>query len=262
MHHNFKKQFGQNFLKSKQTIDKLISSLGIKPGDSVIEVGPGDGRVTEALLSTSAQVTAVEIDRDLMPLLEEKFASNEDLQLINQSILDFVPPKGKYKVVGSLPYNLSKKIIRKFIEEENKPEIMSFIIQKEVAQDYAANAPRGTFLSNFADIFYEVKYIGKVKKEYFVPKPRVDGGILQFTLKLEPEINPKDYEKFSKFLKNCFRQPRKKLSKVLKSIYKEKDWNTIFESTTIEPNARAANLTLEEFIEISSNFTSLSPITK
>lgn len=261
--HNFKKQFGQNFIKDLESVRTMIKALEVGENDLVIEIGPGDGRVTEQILqSKPKKLISIEIDTDLIPVLQEKFKDFQNFQLINQSILtiDFDELAGgeKYKVIGSLPYNISKPIIKILMEAENKPQIMSFIVQKEVARDYSASAPEGCFLSNFASIFYDVKYKGTVRKNDFVPRPKVDGGIICFTLKSQPEVSKEDFQAFSKFLFNCFRQPRKKLTNTLKSIYKEVDWAEAIEKGKINPNARAAELQLKEFILLFHSLTSVN----
>ena len=259
-YNNFKKHFGQNFIRDFEAINKAIQALDIQPDDIVIEIGPGDGKVTEHLVQKCQGLILIEIDNELVARLRDKFTDAQNLNIINKSVLDVdfdevVGPGKKYKVIGSLPYNISKKIIKKLIETENRPQRMSFIVQKEVARSYSAIIPDATFLANFSSIYYDVKYIGTVKKEKFVPRPQVDGGIIQFTLKQKPEVNPEDYEKFTKFLFNCFRQPRKKLKNVLKSIYIGTDWEEAFQKLKIDSSSRAANLKLTDFINLHKSLT-------
>lgn len=252
---NFKRQFGQNFIKDLESVRKMISALNIEKDDLIIEIGPGDGRVTQQLLeSAPGKLISIEVDIDLIPILQTKFKDYLNFELINQSILtidfDELTDGKPYKVIGSLPYNISKPIIKILTETKNKPQIMSFIVQKEVAQDYSATPPEGCFLSNFVSIFYDVKYKGTVDKNDFVPRPKVDGGIICFTKKEQAEVSEKDYVPFSKFLFNCFRQPRKKMTNTLKGIYKEVDWPAATEKAGISSNARAAEVEFKEFKEL------------
>lgn len=258
----FKKQFGQNFLRSDVDALALIEAIDPSKEDMVIEIGPGNGAVTRYLINMVKHVTAIEIDKKLVPLLQMTFEKTPNFELLNQDILDYDLTKqnqllaSSYKLIGSLPYNISKRIIDKFIREKNKPSIMSFIVQKEVAQNYAAKSPKGTFLSNYASILYNVNYVKTVDKKLFYPEPKVDGAIVQFILKEEPEIGEEEFEAFTKFLRNCFRSPRKKLSKVLKSIYNDQDWDNAFKKSGINELARAAELELSDFRNL---FVTLSP---
>jgi len=255
--HVFKKQFGQNFLKYASDSAKLVDSLDPSLEDYVFEIGPGDGRVTQILLRTVKEVIAVEIDSNLVTLLKEKFKADPSFEVIHKDILqidlrkelDSRAIKG-YKVIGSLPYNISKKIIQNFTEAELKPVRMSVILQKEVAQDYAAQPPKSSFLHHYVSALYHVKYAGTIKKDRFYPEPRVDGGILNFELRETPYIPYTDIRNYAKFLKNAYSSPRKKLQKVLSNIYKEINWSQIFQDLDIEENLRPAQLDTEQFVAL------------
>jgi len=253
--HEFKKYFGQNFLTSKKPIIRMVDLLDVQD-KTVIEIGPGDGRVTEEVLNKKpTQHIAIEIDHDLIPILENKFKNFPNFKLINQDFLqvniqDFLEWK-KYRVISSLPYNISKPIIKIFLESMNKPEALCLILQKEVAQDYTVQAPKSTFLSIYSSIFYEVAYKGTIKKELFIPRPQVDGGIIYMRLREHPYLpNNEEYRTFARFLKSAFLTPRKKLSSVLKSVYKEIDWVKEFKNQGIDSNVRAAELDTEVFLKL------------
>ncbi|MBD3280721.1 ribosomal RNA small subunit methyltransferase A [Candidatus Dojkabacteria bacterium] len=252
--HNFKKQFGQNFLKNVDAILHTIEALELKEGDYVIEIGPGDGRLTEYLINEPIELRAIEVDDELIPLLQGKFANYANFKLIHKDVLKILDEEligiENFKVVGNLPYNISKPIIKKFIELENRPEMMVFTLQKEVARDYCAEAPKSSFLSNFVRVFYEVEYLRTIAKENFYPVPKVDGGVIKLTKKSNPEISEKKYEDFVKFLKNSFRSPRKQMKGVLKNIYREVNWPRAFEGAGIKLTARASELRFEDFVNL------------
>lgn len=252
-YHNFKKNFGQNFIKSSETIQRVINYLDIQPTDNILEIGPGDGRFTEEILKHEFEkLTLVEIDRELIEFLNSKFEeqiTNDKLQITNQDILDLelgTLDLG-FKVFGALPYNISKRIIAKFLETENAPERMVFIVQKEVADDYVAQAPRASILSNYIKIFAEVKLVKSIPKSQFYPMPKVDGGVLLIQPK---KVDLKEGRETAKFIFNGFRNKRKKLSKVLNSIYRGIDWVKIFEDHGLNPNARAQELQFEAWVKL------------
>lgn len=250
--HNFKKQFGQNFLRNKGAANKLVESLDLRSEDTLIEIGPGNGSVTDLLIDKVKRLILVEIDQTLIPTLKEKYNAHNNVELVNENILDF---KGTnyglssmdYKLVGSLPYNISKPIIKKFLTEEPRPSKMSFIIQKEVAEDYASKAPRAAFLSNFSTIYSDIKYLGTISKKDFYPQPKVDGGMLKF------EIRKKKIEKgkeLSKFIRVGYSSPRKVLINNLSNVYPKEKVASTFKKLEINPKARAAEIEFEGWIEL------------
>jgi 16S rRNA (adenine1518-N6/adenine1519-N6)-dimethyltransferase len=250
----FKKQFGQNFLTNRAYAKKLVKSADVKDDDIVVEIGAGAGMVTQYLVSIARKVFAVEIDKRFVKLLMSRFKeelNSKKLVIVNEDILKLEVNRlklkvGEYKVIGSLPYNISKKIIRKFFEEEIQPESVSIIIQKEVAEDYAAKPPKATFLSNYVRLFSNVEFVEVVPKEFFNPEPKVDGAIIRFKIK---DFRLKNRNRFIRFLKSAFLNPRKKLINNLSGIYKKEKSELVklFEKIGIEVNARASNLKLGQW---------------
>ncbi|MBP9758448.1 ribosomal RNA small subunit methyltransferase A [Candidatus Dojkabacteria bacterium] len=251
--HNFKKQLGQNFIRSTATIKKILGFLEIQPSDNIIEIGPGDGRFTDELVQYDLKkLTLVEIDTDLISFLKNKFdnsISKGTLEILNQNILDLELSNWnlEFKLYGSLPYNISKRIIAKFIECENLPERMVYIVQKEVAQDYVAQAPDASYIGNYIKIFADVKLVMSIPKEQFYPMPKVDGGVLLIKPR---KVDLEEGRAIAKFIYNGFRNKRKKLSKVLNSIYRDIDWVKEFEALKINPNARAQELEYETWLKL------------
>jgi 16S rRNA (adenine1518-N6/adenine1519-N6)-dimethyltransferase len=262
--HNFKKNYGQNFLKSTRFASLLVGPLKLTPEDIVLEVGPGDGMVTNLLLNTGAQVVAVEIDYDLLPNLIRRFADNPKFLLLHediltldiQSVIKKLNPKGNFYVTGSLPYNISKKIIKQFIDYnisgvEEKVKAMSFIVQEEVAKNYVALPPKASFLSNYARVFTDVRKKESIPAIQFFPKPQVNGAIIVFTFKDSIE-NPLE---LVKFIKVGFSNPRKFL---MKSLSNTKKWEketleAAFKNAEINENARAAELAPEQWVKLATS---------
>jgi 16S rRNA (adenine1518-N6/adenine1519-N6)-dimethyltransferase len=254
--HQFKKKFGQNFIRSTKTIEKVLNYLEISPDDQVMEIGPGDGRFTEELLNRDPKkLTLIEIDNELVSFLEKKFSeaiTGGKMEIINQDImsLDLTTNSLHPKVYGSLPYNISKRIIAKFLEADNQPERMVFIVQKEVADDYVALPKDASFLSNYIRVFADVELKKIIPKSQFHPMPKVDGGIL--LIKPHGRIEQERGRAISKFIFNGFRNKRKKLSRNLKSIYTQVEWIKVFEDLGLNPNSRAQELQFETWIELFS----------
>jgi 16S rRNA (adenine1518-N6/adenine1519-N6)-dimethyltransferase len=244
MSHKFKKQFGQNFLRDTESVIDLIYAAGITAKDNVLEIGPGNGSVTEYLVEKAKRVVAVEIDVELIPKLKERFKDSANFSVLLSDILELNPKdvfKGEpYKVVGSLPYNISKPIIKKFLTADNPPVCMSVLIQKEVSQDYAARPPKAMFLGTFARIYARIKAGKVVEKSKFYPTPKVDGQILTFS-----EIHkPKDAETLVKFIKLGYTSPRKKLSSNLANYeYDKAKIESFLTKENLTSSSRASELT-------------------
>ena len=248
--HQFKKQFGQNFLKDDYWAMTLVKSAEINSNDIVIEIGAGHGIVTKELAKYAKKVYALDIDISLIGYLDKMFKDTPNVEILNQDILtwDFLKIiKGqKYKVVSSLPYNVAKKILRIFLTSINSPEVISVIIQKEVADNYLATAPKSTFLSNFVNIYSDVTFIEDIPSYAFYPEPKVQSAIICIT---KHEISVPDPKKLLSFIKLGYGNPRKMLlNNLSKVINKTKDELTkLFKEIKINPKARPENLTLENW---------------
>lgn len=212
------KKLGQNFLKDKLIIRKMVGALGIKPEDTVIEIGPGLGAITEVLLSdVNPQTTiyAVEIDNRFINKLRDMFSKYPNLRVIEANILDWLPnfdSQGKpFKIIGSLPYYITSPVIHEIIKMKKQPEIAVLIVQKEVAEKIKAKAPDSSYLSVFTQTFFDIEYLGLVEKSRFTPLPEVDGEIIRLIRKSAGE---KDIRKYEGFLHKAFAHPRKMLNKI------------------------------------------------
>lgn len=238
------KDFGQNFLHDKILAQYMVDSLEIKPADFVIEIGPGMGALTELIikneqLSKSSEASAqeeiknknekpkflgVEIDLEKIIYLKQTFP---DIDIWNGSVLDFNVEEQlaknnieDYKIIGSLPFNISKKIIQNFSECEKRPSKAVFMVQKEVGDNYAPEKKDGTtFLSIYISEFWEIIDKKLIPRESFYPIPKVHGLVLVMTPRFEP-----DY-KFIKFAKIGFSRPRKKLGNIIQLNPEDKFYN-------------------------------------
>jgi len=247
-----KKSLGQNFLKSKGAIAKMVTVSGARKGDNVLEIGPGLGVLTEALLATGASVVSVEKDDRLIPILQEKFEKeikSGQLRLIHDDILEFNVSKvpfaisefmargtldtpDTYKIVANIPYYITGQVIRKFLEAENQPDSMTLLLQKEVAERIVAKDGKESLLSLSVKIFGEPKYIQTVKRGSFEPAPNVDSAIIHIA-----DISRKNFEgadadvdgifeeKFFKLIHAGFAHKRKQLLPNLAALYSKEPQN-------------------------------------
>ncbi len=275
--HRAKKSLGQNFLKSEIALRQIIEAGEIKKDDVILEIGPGKGALTEKLLEKSGLVIAVEKDYELFGFLKEKFAEqikNRSLLLIQGDILEFdinkevlkflsgprfpgslpQPDHEKnlkphcYKVIANIPYNITGAILKKFLTEENQPELMVLMVQHEVATRILARDGKESILSISVKAYGDPKMIAKVDKRYFSPAPKVNSAIIAIKniSRKVFEKNNVDEKRFWKIVKAGFAHKRKKLSGNLKDICQSV-------SLTSYANKRAEDLSLTDWVNITKN---------
>ena len=215
--HPLRKKWGQNFLRDPNTIGKILDCLNPDKGDIILEIGPGDGALTDCLSPLVKEIHAVEIDPLLVKLLEEKIYPN--VKLYGEDILDWEMNRmsGNIKIIGNLPYYISSPILFKLLESNNWTQ-MVLMFQREVAQRIVSHPCSKSYgrLSVLGQVFCDVKIEFNVSKNVFHPKPEVDSAVTTFQPKegCHPEITS-----FSKFVKQSFSQRRKKLKNNLPSAF-------------------------------------------
>lgn len=242
--HRAKKSLGQNFLKSQGAIRSMCQAGNLTKDDTVIEIGPGKGALTEPILSQVKKVIAIEKDYDLINFLKEKFETeieNKKLILSQGDCLEYEPEPYPYKIIANIPYNITGAIIKKYLDGENKPETMVLLVQKEVAERIVARDKKESILSLSVKIYGEPKYISKVGKKFFSPAPKVDSAIIaiyNITKKNDREFT----EFFFKIIKAGFAHKRKVLKKNLESVLSKEEIADLFKNLELSDNTRAEDL--------------------
>jgi 16S rRNA (adenine1518-N6/adenine1519-N6)-dimethyltransferase len=215
------KSLGQNFLCDNNVVHKVIDSADISKDDLVIEIGPGGGSLTELLAQKAGRLAAVEIDKRLMPLLEERLSPYDNITLINndilkidisKDILSLFPGYRSYKVVGNLPYYITTPIMMKFLEYSIKPEIMVIMMQKEVADRICAGPGSKDYgsLTIAVNFYSSPERIMNVNPGCFIPKPDVTSTVLRLRKRDQPLAEVKSMDMFFKIVRAAFSQRRKK----------------------------------------------------
>ena len=258
----FSKALGQNFLIDGNIVRKIVSESNITKDDYVLEIGPGMGTLTEELALRAKKVIAVELDRSLLPILDETLEKYDNVEVIYGDILDIDIGKlieekceGKsIKVVANLPYYVTTPIIGKLIEDDLNLESITVMVQKEVADRMASSPGSKVYgsLSVFVNFYCDPEILLKVPKTVFMPQPKIDSSVIKLNLKKElPDI---DRDKFFKVVKAGFSKRRKTILNALSSYgfkIEKDDIRLALESINISPSERAENLSVEEFIKIS-----------
>ncbi|MFA6295895.1 MAG: 16S rRNA (adenine(1518)-N(6)/adenine(1519)-N(6))-dimethyltransferase RsmA [Patescibacteria group bacterium] len=246
------KVLGQNFLENEAIVDKMLKSAELSLQDIVLEVGPGQGAITSKLYPKVKQVIAVEKDGELVKYLENKFKNAKNLKILEGDILKSqysIFNIQSYKIVSNLPFYLTSRFLRVFLELQNKPSLMVLIIQKEVAERICDQPPQASLLSNSVQFYGKPEIIDIVPKENFNPIPEVDAAIIKINVFKEPKIKVDNVDEFFKILKIGFSQKRKQLHNNFSSglhISKE-EAKKLLQNCGINPERRAQTLSLEEW---------------
>jgi 16S rRNA (adenine1518-N6/adenine1519-N6)-dimethyltransferase len=259
MSYRAKKHLGQNFLKSKTVVDKMITTADISRVEKILEIGPGKGSLTGALLKTGVYVIAIEKDRDLLPILREKFKteiSNGKMSLIEEDVLNFDPSKhpilstSGYKLVANIPYYITGEILQKFLSSKSAPSKAVLLVQKEVAQRIVAKDGKSSILSISVKAFGEPKLVMNVSKKYFSPAPKVDSAILLIDRISKKNFSEISEKKFFEIVRAGFSHKRKVLSGNLSQFSTKESIETFLKEHGHSVSARAEELSVNDWVEL------------
>ncbi len=249
-----KKSLGQHFLRSQGALAAAVTAADIHAGDTVLEIGPGEGALTEHLLAANAKVVAVEKDHRLIPILQEKF-SEHDFTVHEVDALKVTPDSlhitGPYKVVGNIPYYITGALIKKFLTTPKQPSTLVFLVQKEVAERIA-RSKKESILSLSVKAYGQPKYIKTVPRGAFVPAPNVDSAILLVNSISRTNFTSTAHEqKFFDLLHAGFGSKRKLLVRNLEKILGEHA-HEAFIAAHIPLNARAEDVELTQWLKLAA----------
>jgi len=247
MDHHFRKKWGQNFLVDKNLLDKIVSTINPQANDHILEIGPGEGVLSERILPQVKEMLAVEIDPLLVDLLNKQKNLNE-LNVIQGDILlnniRDLPITNPVRVIGNIPYNITSPIIFWLIEQLDYWDDAFVMTQKEVAQRLTAKVGTKAYgrLTVVVGAYLNIDYRFTIPPNVFIPKPKVDSAFIWLTKKKQPLIEDNNYVKFNKIVAAAFNQRRKMLRNSMKSwefskLIKEK----------IDFSRRPESLSIEEF---------------
>lgn len=260
----FQKKFGQNFLIDGHVLDKIIAGAGVTKDDMVLEIGPGIGTMTQYLAEAAGKVVAVEIDRNLLPILQETLADYDNVKVIHADVLSLDLEKlvqeengGRpIKVVANLPYYITTPIIMALFEQHVPLANVTVMVQKEVAarmksgpgsKDYGA-------LSLAVQYYAEPYIVANVPCNCFMPRPNVDSAVIRLTRYEEPPVQVKDEKMLFKIIRASFNQRRKTLQNGMNNsselnFTKDQIAAAIAEAG-FSPSVRGEALTLEQFAKL------------
>ncbi|HFK2314596.1 TPA: 16S rRNA (adenine(1518)-N(6)/adenine(1519)-N(6))-dimethyltransferase RsmA [Pseudomonas aeruginosa] len=258
--HRARKRFGQNFLHDAGVIHRILRAIHAREGQRLLEIGPGQGALTEGLLGSGARLDVIELDQDLIPLLKLKFGLESRFSLHQGDALKFdftslVESGEKLRVVGNLPYNISTPLIFHLLEHAPVIEDMHFMLQKEVVERLAATPGGGDWgrLSIMVQYHCLVEHLFNVGPGAFNPPPKVDSAIVRLTPFAEPPHPARDPKLLERVVREAFNQRRKTLRNTLKPLLSVED----IEAAEVDPTLRPEQLDLAAFVRLANRLAEL-----
>lgn len=252
-----KKSLGQHFLIDPLVVSRIIEVLDPRPGESILEIGPGEGVVTLPLINSGADVVAVELDRRLASRLEKALATRSNFRIIEADILSLDPAAiglERFALVGNLPYNITTPVMDWLLRYHTAVERAVLMMQKEVAERVSSPPGRRarSTISVLTSLFYDAEIVAAVRPESFRPAPRVDSAVVRF-VRHGRRYEAGNLPRFEKFVRFCFAGKRKSLLNNLNSAYPipRKDLEKIIVDCCGSDKIRAEQLDLETFLSVS-----------
>ena len=265
----FQKKFGQNFLIDSHVLDKIVSAAGITKDDFVLEIGPGIGTMTQYLAASARKVFAVEIDKALIPILEDTLKEFDNVQVINQDILKVDIKKlaeehndGKpIKVVANLPYYITTPIIMGLFESQVPIDSITVMVQKEVADRMKVGPGTKDYGALSLDVQYyaEPYIVANVPPNCFMPRPKVGSAVIRLTRHEKPPVEVSDEKLMFRLIRASFNQRRKTLANGLNNSpelsYSKEEIQQTIEKCGFKAGIRGEALTLEDFAKLANAFS-------
>jgi 16S rRNA (adenine1518-N6/adenine1519-N6)-dimethyltransferase len=247
-----KKQLGQHWLTDKTSLESMAEAAQVTSNDTVLEIGPGTGTLTEVLAAEAGGVIALEYDTQRAKELQKHYGGSDKVQIREGDIrsFDLSPLPHGYKIVANIPYYLTSNLLRKLVDDANKPMVASLLVQKEVAERVAAVPGDYSQLAVFVQIFYEVSLGDLVPAYLFTPPPRVDSQILILRLRSQPLVDMTP--EFIKLVKAGFGEKRKKLRSSLSGGLRlqKSDIERALVAADLSLDSRAQELSIEQWQQL------------
>lgn len=254
-----KRHRGQHFLADRNILAKIIKAADVKQHETIVEIGAGTGILTRELALKAKHVIAVELDKDLEPLLRANLSTHMNSEIIRDDARDiplsrYGPRDGDYAVVANIPYNITSRLIRLFLEGSPGPSRMIFLIQKEVAQRLAARSPQMNLLAICTQSFASVEVLFNVSRHCFTPPPKVESAVVRikpFTLQSGEK---EKCRQLCVAAAACFRGKRKKISTTLSAHLgiEKKKIETELQRLSLSPSARPQELSVDQWKKLLS----------
>ena len=260
-----RKELGQHFLVDAGALQRIVTAAELNPGDAVLEIGPGTGELTAALLDGGARVAAVELDERLSIRLRARFAGVQSLHVISANVLDHDPLEllaearlaPPYVVVANIPYYITAPILRHFLENPVQPRQLVLMVQREVAESLAAKPGSMSLLAVSVQFFATAEVLFRLGPASFYPPPKVDSAVVRIQVADTPRVNVAFREEFFDVVRAGFRQPRKQLHNALSQglWLPPGEAEPLLREAGIDPLRRAQTLSLDEWKSVYESYS-------
>jgi len=248
-----RKRFGQHFLESATVIQSIIGAIAARPGDTVVEIGPGRGAITGALAGSGASLHAIEFDRDLVPRLRQRYGSLENVSIHEADALgfDYASLGNELRIVGNLPYNISTPLLFRMADCENTIRDLHFMLQKEVVDRITASPGTGEYgrLTIMLGCRMHSEKLFDVPAAAFSPPPRVTSSFIRLWPRRPDEMPITDPKLMSRIVAQAFSQRRKTLRNALKGTVSNED----LEKVQVDPGARAEAVSIPAWAALANH---------
>ncbi len=264
-HFNFQKKYGQNFLIDTHVLEKIIAASEIGPDDFVLEIGPGIGTMTQYLCEAAREAAAVEIDRNLIPVLEDTLSAYKNVEIIHADILkldiaDFIHKGKPLKVVANLPYYITTPIVMGLLEGRLPIQSITIMVQKEVAERMQAKAGGKDYgaLSLAVQYYAKAEIVANVPPNCFMPRPKVGSAVIRLTRHAAPLVHTEDEALMFRIIRASFNQRRKTLVNGIANAgilpFTKEQIQEGISKLGVSANIRGEKLTLEQFAVLTNIF--------
>jgi 16S rRNA (adenine1518-N6/adenine1519-N6)-dimethyltransferase len=251
-----RKSLGQHFLTDRKVLERIADAAEIAPTDTVVEIGPGRGALTDLLIERAAKLVAIEYDRALAAKLQERYAARKNVEIVQADVLTIrlTDVAGeKFKLIGNVPYYITTPILFHALERP-RPELAIYLVQREVAERLTAAPGGGEFgaLTVNVGAVAEVELLFTVPASAFRPPPKVESAVVRVIPKRLPLIAPEQEEPFRAFVQAVFSMRRKQMQRILRSAWNldQAGADQRLASTDINPTARPETLSVEDFARL------------
>lgn len=253
--------FSQNFIKSSVLVKQLLSVSSIDSNDLVVEIGPGQGIITQELLNIAREVIAVEKDRDLIQDLRNDFDQYQNLKIVQENFLDWSLPQKPFKIFSNIPFSITADIIDKLLKSSTKATEIYFIMQLEAAEKYLLGNNSNTQNSILLAPFYDFEIIGNIDRTSFTPKPQVDIVFVKFILKKDFLFDSSLYQQFRDFVIFGFNQWKANIFEIYKKIFSYDQFKKINHQLKIN-NLKPSQLNFDEWLKLFETYTKFVSLDK
>ena len=250
---NFNKKYGQNFITDKNLLAAIAEDAGVTKDDVVVEIGAGAGTLTAALAERAKSVVAYEIDENLRPVLAGTLAGRDNVRVVYEDFLKKSEPLPRpFKVVANLPYYVTTPIVMRLLEGEERPESVTVMVQKEVAERLTAPAGTAEYgaITVSLSLVADARITRIVGRQCFLPPPNVDSAVVVITLR-DKGYSAEEIATARKLVRAAFNMRRKTLSNALAPLFGGKDGaNKVIEAAGFPPTVRGETLTAQDYVAL------------